>query len=80
MPFLHIFIKELCHFVKGYDVLSVIEVSMNSSGDYHQLLVFRAGISLYHIVISIAAEIAGVGFFSVNYKYCGAYLIAVAQN
>ena len=72
--------EELFDFIKGNDVLPVVEVGVDCAGDKEQLLIVGIGIVPHHIGKGVLAEVAGVCFFSVNYQYRIADLIAVTQN
>ena len=53
---------------------------MNRIGNDHQFLVVRIFAVFYHVGIGIAAEIAGMGFFTMDQKHRRANLIGVLQN
>ena len=59
---------------------SVIKVSMYRVGNDHQLFVVGVLAVLYHIVISVFTEIAGVSLFAVDYQYGASYLVRVSQD
>ena len=59
---------------------SVIQIRMDCIRDDQQLLVICIRVILHHCGISIAAEIAGMGFLPVHDKDCAADLIAVLKD
>lgn len=75
---LHIIPHELLDLIKRYDIRPVIKICVDCTRYYHQFLVVCIGAVLYHISISVPAEIAGMGFFAVYQQYGAPYLIAVS--
>ena len=73
-------LEELLDLVEGDNILPVIKVGVDSSGEDQQLLIGGIGAILHHIGVGVLTEVAGVGLLTVDHQHSAADLAAVAQD